>query len=374
MDLKERITAPGPKKILTIDGGGIRGIIALEVLARIESILRKKSGRNNLVLCDYFDFFAGTSTGAIIAAALAMKWPVDKLRKFYLEQGANMFDSASIFERYKFRYDGDNLEGMLQKEFGAATALGDVTGALLMMVMRNATTDSPWPVCNNPFAKYNQPQRRDPPHGDCNLDFPLWQLVRASTAAPTFFPPEVIRVGDKRFIFVDGGVSPYNNPSFQAFLLSTVEPYKINWEAGERNILLISVGTGLVPDANLRLAAGDMNLLYSASHLPSVLIGAAQIEQDLLCRVFGKCLAGDPIDREIGALIDARSPAQPKLFTYARYNTDLTAGALKSICLDNIDPAHVQKMDSVRYVGEMQEVGKAVAEVRVKEEHFASFF
>ena len=56
-----------------------------------------------------------------------------------------------------------------------------------MMVMRNHSTDSPWPVSNNPYAKYNDRSR-----DDCNLDLPLWQLVRASTAAPTYFPPEVV--------------------------------------------------------------------------------------------------------------------------------------------------------------------------------------
>ena len=81
-----------------------------------------------------------------------------------------------------------------------------------MMVMRNATTDSPWPLSNNPKAKYNDAAR-----ADCNLKLPLWQLVRASTAAPTYFPPEVVRVG-RDFIFVDGAVTMYNNPAFQLFL------------------------------------------------------------------------------------------------------------------------------------------------------------
>jgi uncharacterized protein len=53
--------------------------------------------------------------------------------------------------------------------------------------MRNVTTDSPWPVTNNPYAKYNARNR-----ADRNLDLPLWQLVRASTAAPVYFPPEVV--------------------------------------------------------------------------------------------------------------------------------------------------------------------------------------
>ena len=77
----------------------------------------------------------------------------------------------------------------MQEVFGRDTTLGsDKLKTVLMMVMRNATTDSPWPVSNNPFAKYNQRVRDDgSSRDDCNLDIPLWQLVRASTAAPVYF-------------------------------------------------------------------------------------------------------------------------------------------------------------------------------------------
>jgi patatin-like phospholipase/acyl hydrolase len=66
--LEKRITALGPKKILALDGGGIRGMLTVEVLAEIEELLRKALKRDaNFVLADYFDYIAGTSTGAIIA-------------------------------------------------------------------------------------------------------------------------------------------------------------------------------------------------------------------------------------------------------------------------------------------------------------------
>src|SRR5882757_5466970 len=118
-----------------------------------------------------------------------------------------------------------------------------------MIVLRNATTDSPWPLPNNPKAKYNLPDRPG-----SNLELPLWQLVRASTAAPTYFPPEVINVGAKEFIFVDGGVTMYNNPAFQLFLMATAEPYHLGWETGENKMLLVSVGTGASANANSNLS------------------------------------------------------------------------------------------------------------------------
>jgi uncharacterized protein len=371
MSLAEKIKGGGQKKILALDGGGIRGILTVEILARIEELLRQKSGRGqDFVLADYFDFFAGTSTGAIIAACLSWGMTVDRIRDFYLQNGTEMFDKASLLERYyRHKFDSEKLSARLREEFGAETTLGsDKLKTLLMIVLRNASTDSPWPVSNNPAAKYNDCTRPD-----CNLNLPLWQLVRASTAAPTYFPPEIVTIGTREFIFVDGGITMYNNPSFQAFLMATVEPFDLNWPAGQDRMLIVSVGTGTSPDANADLRPDEMNVLYNASSLPSALMFAALNEQDFLCRVFGKCLAGDPLDRELGDMIGKRGPTQHKLFTYVRYNAELTRAGLNELGLGDVEPTNVQQLDSVEFVKDLQRVGETVAERKVKAEHFAGF-
>src|SRR5215213_5030930 len=126
-----------------------------------------------------------------------------------------MFDKASLFRRLRYKYEDEKLAQRIQQEIGAETTLGsEQLRTLLMLVMRNASTNSPWPLSNNPRALYNLRTRPGKPYS--NLDLKLWQLVRASTAAPTFFPPEVIDFeGDDgepyEFIFVDGGVTMYNN-------------------------------------------------------------------------------------------------------------------------------------------------------------------
>src|SRR5918999_673795 len=371
MSLADKIKGNGPKKILALDGGGIRGILTVEVLAKIESMLRHKLGRgNDFVLADYFDFFAGTSTGAIIAACLSWRMSIDRIRDFYLQNGREMFDKSSLLNRYyRHKFEDQKLSERLRQEFGADTTLGsERLDALLMMVLRNASTDSPWPVSNNPGAKYNDCTR-----ADCNLNLPLWQLVRASTAAPTYFPPEVVRVGQKEFIFVDGGITMYNNPSFQAFLTATVEPFNVKWPAGADRMLLVSVGTGTSPDANADLRPDEMNLLYNASSIPSALMFAALNEQDFICRVFGNCLAGDLLDREVWDMIGKKGPVQPKLFTYMRYNAELTRHGLDELGLTDIEPKNVQQLDSVEFVGDLRRVGSTVAERKVKAEHFAGF-
>jgi hypothetical protein len=373
--LRARVTAPGPKKMLTIDGGGIRGVLALGVLERMEAILREESGRPDLVLADYFDAIAGTSTGAIVAAGLARGMTVQSLIAFYVDSGKEMFRKSSLVRRVWYKYEKKALAQKLRQ----ADAFGDLRlgsqelRTVLMMLMRNATTDSPWQITNNPFEHYNQPG-----HPDCNLRLPLWRLIRASTAAPVYFPPEEIPLGARKFLFVDGGVTMYNNPAFQLFLMMTLDRYwraadpaQVRpWAVGTDKLLLMSVGTGTVSGENQGLSARDMHLLFNAKGIASVLMLGALNEQDTLCRVFGECVAGDRIDRTLDTMIGAKGPMADKLFRYARYNADLTAGGLLSLGFVEIDPPRVQQLDSVKAIDDLLRIGRAVGETKLRKEHF----
>jgi hypothetical protein len=359
----------GQRKLLACDGGGIRGIISIEILAKIEDELRKVSRTAELVLADYFDYVAGTSTGAIIATLIALGYSTDKIRDFYIKSGVEMFEKARLWERFKTKFRNDKLSAMLQDIIGAETVFGsEKLRTLLMIVLRNATTDSPWPLSNNPNAKFNLPGTPGR-----NTDLALWQLVRASTAAPTYFPPEIIEVDPHEFIFVDGGVTMYNDPAFQLFLMATTQPYRLCWPTGEEKMLLISVGTGASPNANANLSPEEMNLLYNAGAVPGALMSAALHEQDFLCRIFGKCLVGEPLDDEVETVVGQGIPGVPKLFTYARYNAELSREGLDALGLTKINPAHVQQMDSVEYIGEMLQVGQALANQKVSATHFVGF-
>ena len=388
MTLAARIGKTGAKKLLALDGGGIRGAMSVEILAAIEAKLRAQriaegvmQASDKFVLADYFDYIAGTSTGAIIASCLAWGMSVDAIRAFYEENGEAMFDAESIQRRFTLNKFSDKklaqkLQDVFREDDGRlATLASSKLHTLLMMVMRNATTDSPWWVCNNPNAKYNRPERRAADKQDCNLDVPLWQLVRASTAAPVFFPPEMVPFGDKKFEFVDGGITPHNNPAFQLFLMATAAPYCLKWPAGEDKMLLVSVGTGASPDTEVSFLTRLLgkSVAYQATHVPNNLMYAMLNEQDMLCRVFGKCLWGAKLDNEVGDLIGASGPAQPKLFTYMRYNAELTRKGLDGLGLKNIEPEAVRKLDAVENLKELQAIGKAVANSSVKIEHFSGF-
>ena len=374
MSIAEKLSGLGPKRLLALDGGGIRGIISIEVLAAIEALLQRRLNRgDDFVLADYFDYIAGTSTGGIIAACLAWGMRMSEVRTFYRENGKTMFDKASLLRRFRYKYEDAALAGKLREVFsehGEPSTLGsERLRTLLLLVMRNSTTDSPWPVCNNPRAKYNDRARPD-----CNLNLPLWQLVRASTAAPTYFPPEVIDVGSQRFTFVDGGITPYNNPAMQLYVMATLPQYRLGWPTGEDRLLIVSIGTGISPEANEDLAPGDMNLLYNATSLPSALMAGALHQQDLLCRALGKCLYGDEMDREIGSMIWDEAHAGPaRQFTYVRYNAELTSRGLKEYGLSDVRSENVQQLDSITYITDLMRVGRAVGE-RIRDEHFPVAF
>jgi uncharacterized protein len=401
MSIADKLKKDGPKKLLSLDGGGIRGLITIEVLAKIEQLLRTQSGNRKLVLADYFDYIAGTSTGAVIGTLLSLGKSVEEIRKTYLTMGEMMFSKPAILQRFKkidktkrgteiaanlitnflanrvkwlkMPYSEYPDEPMIQKLCelvgGDAVSLGtDHLRTLLMVVLSNASTDSPWPISNNPYARYNDRARPD-----CNLDVPLWQFVRASTAAPTVFPAQEIHCGPKQFMFIDGGVTPYNNPAFQLFLQTTLEPYHLQWPVGEKEMLLISIGTGLNPEVDLGLQRKDLGFQRIVEIAMAAQFNSAIYQQDLLCRTFGRCLAGGKLDSEVKDMIGIPAPGAPKLFTYARYNVELTESGLKEIGLSDVDPKHVSKLDSVQYMDELVRVGKRVADRKVDAKHFDGF-
>jgi uncharacterized protein len=377
--LEERYATRRPRKMLTLDGGGIRGVLTLQVLIRMEEMLREHSGQGeNFRLCNFFDYIGGTSTGAIIAAGLARGMSAKELSDFYMKTGPAMFDKSFILFRLRHLYESKPLAEELQKTFGADTNLfPQHLKCLLLIVTRNVSTDSPWPISSNPDAKYNQPDR-----GDCNLCIPLWQLVRASTAAPIYFAPEVLQWDkndpSKTFVFEDGGLTPYNNPAFLLSRMATVKQYNLNWETGEDKLLVMSVGTGAAPKVDAEIYSSGKNAITNLASFPSALMYGAQVDQDINCRTVGRCVHGADIDEEIGDLIprdDAGNeiPLSQDLgrrFLYARYNAELTSQWLNNRGLGDVDPTQVAQLDSVAHVNDLVRVGQAVAD-DIKIEHFS---
>jgi hypothetical protein len=359
------------KRILSLDGGGIRGVFTLEILLRIEQLLREHSGNPHLVLADSFDFFAGTSTGAIIATCLSWGLTVDDVLKLYVEHGRKMFQPVSWRHPYRrifvSKYEAKPLTEILQRVFsedgaGKTPALlgTKLLKKLLLVVVRNQTTGSAWPLTNNPHAVYN-----DPSLPDCNLNVPLWKIVRASTAAPVYFDPEEIVLGGRKYVFVDGAITPYNNPAAIAAMTAILPSYCVNWEPGPEKIRLISIGTIRVTSAAFSTTANQMWLGYHLPRIPAALIQGIALEQDLICRCLGECLFGEELDSEIGNLVGLPNPER-KWFSYVRYNRSYLGKEAEEILQKDSD---IAKLDAVQAIPLLRGVGRDYARENVRLEH-----
>ncbi len=357
---------PVPHKLLSIDGGGVRGVVALEVLARIEQVLRDETGDPELVLGDWFDYVGGTSTGAIIAGGVALGLPVSRIQRLYRDNMRSIFTRAGILDLVRARYDEQGIESVLRREFGEDRTLGSPDlRCLLMLGLRNTSTGSPWPVSSNPGGRYNQ-------GAGSNLELPLWQLVRASSAAPTFFVPEEVVVGGRTFVFSDGAVTTLNNPALQLALMATLPAYGLGWPTGRDELLLVSVGTGTSERLQTDLRADDLNLLDYATQVPEALIHSAAVQNDYLCRVLGECRAGPPLDNELGDLVGGAGLLAEPLFSYVRYDAETHPASLEQLGVGHLSTESLDRIDGVEFIEDMCEFGRALATL-VGPAHLAGF-
>lgn len=122
--LRERYQQQFSHRMLALDGGGIRGLVTLGILEKIERLIAEQTGKK---LCEYFDYIAGTSTGAIIAAGLARGLTTADLIEFYKQSGKQMFEHSFLIERLKYFYTADPLKEQLQDVFGKDTNLFPTT-------------------------------------------------------------------------------------------------------------------------------------------------------------------------------------------------------------------------------------------------------
>jgi patatin-like phospholipase/acyl hydrolase len=376
------------KRILALDGGGIRGVFTLEILLKIEELLREHYRQQDpekaktFVLRDHFDFLAGTSTGAIIATCLCWGMSVERVMDLYMDYGPKMFQPVPwyrpitryLIARLNAKPLTEQLQRLFPKEGGEDPTLGcsRLTDGekknLLMVVVHNLTTGSAWPLTNNPLAKYANRSRPD-----CNLNIPLWKLVRASTAAPTYFPPEEVKLGDEIRTFVDGGITPYNNPALIAAMTAILPGYRVNWTPGPENIRVVSVGT-IQFSSEVRVKNQKLWVGYYASQIPEALLQAMSWQQDYLCRFLGDCIfaetTGSVLDSEVGDLlagnVESAPPRGRSWFSYVRYNRTYRKDDLEKILREH---PLLAKMDAVEAIPSLRRVGREYADEHVKLNH-----
>jgi len=208
--------------------------------------------------------------------------------------------------------------------------------------------------------------------------------VRASTAAPVYFPPETISWDKndlkKSFVFVDGGTTAYNCPAFVMVRMATHPAYRLNWPMGEKKMLVVSVGTGSAPKLGATVDDPDTNVVANLLNTLGAVMNQAQVDQDVNCRSVGRCTYGAELDREFGDGVPRGADNQKiplshdlgRAFLYARYDAALTRKGLDDLGLPTIDPDDVSKLDAVEHVDALFEIGRKVGE-RVDLGDFGTF-
>lgn len=378
--LSDRLAAPGPKRILSLDGGGIRGAMTLGYLDKIEQVLAERHEKSGVIkkedfrLHHYFDLIGGTSTGSIIAALLAVGgYKVSEIKEMYRELGKKIFsdkNGLNVFGKQLYinrKYDAAPLKDELDRIFKDAR-LGDESNKTgFCAVTKRLDTFSTWPVLNNPKAKFYENNR-----------FMVKNIVRASTAAPSFFEPELVDVGEgEQGIFVDGGMSMMNNPSLQLFLAATLKGFNLSWQTGADQMLIISVGTGRRDKKLVGKKYKDPNLLVTAQLAPDQFMTDANELVELMMHFIGKGLGKlRKIDEEVGDLSEDAINGQ-KAFSYLRYNVEMHPDTFERLKLEGIEQQRIEdlmNMDAAKNVDELIGIGEKAAEAEVSANHFPSHF
>lgn len=396
---------PGPKRILALSGGGVRGAITVAFLKRIEEILDARAGRP-VRLADYFDLIGGTSTGALIAGGLALGYRVDQITSFYTEHATDVFAPRSGFLQLPFlqsKFDVCGLRDQLETVIGERK-LGTpdlVTG--FACITKRIDTGSVWMIANNPRSPYWD----DGETYIGNKHYSLANLVRASTAAPQYFDPELLPIGasilppelqgeggvaaalaamgaepiqtgwdtgnvdwSQYGLFVDGGVSPYNNPSLALLQLVALKAFGLNWPLGPDALSITSIGTGLFRPRLISDSLGFGRVLKLAVHALISMMADAEKQSMTMLQWLGETSRPRVIDSEIGDLA-GEGPPGGKLFRFTGYDVELEPEWLKQELGEDIDAeavADLRRIDNAAAAKQLYRIGQVAAEKQIHAE------
>jgi hypothetical protein len=363
---------PGHKRVLSLDGGGVRGAITLAFLERLEALLEEIEGKP-VLLGDWFDLIGGTSTGAIIGAGLALGFRAADLCDFYRRLGPRVFRrSMWRLTGLRARFDSLCLKSELHSVIGERTLDSEDLRTGLCIVTKRLDTGSTWVVMNNPRSTFWE----TPADGSFigNRHYPLVNLVRASTAAPNYFDPEPIEIvsGSTPGVFVDGGISPHNSPALHLFMVAALPPYGLCWPLGVENLTVISIGTG---SYRPRIALQELPLLRTmgiALHALTAQVSDAQQLVDMLMSWLGRTPLSWPINTELGDLGQAPPPYGRELFNFLRYDVKLEQEWLEKELGIVLDPRTVRmfrRLDAAENIPALYDFGVQAAERQMQRQH-----
>lgn len=260
------------RTLLSLDGGGIRGLIPALWLVEVERRLRR-SGKGSVR--DHFDLIAGTSTGSILACGIASGLSPQQIADLYVQRHQEIFPGGAMRLWSRMgrlftqgpsapKYDGKGLRAVLSSVLGGNT-LKHLSPRTLVVsydtIARSAVI----------FKS----------HKEEHWELPVWQVCVASSSAPTYFPGHIMDVEGKRCALIDGGVVA-NNPTACA----VAEALRLNREAGtpEQPLMVVSIGTGQVTRPIPAEATQEWGALEWALPIIDVLFDGASKSVDYIAR------------------------------------------------------------------------------------------
>ena len=392
--LEQHLFAPGPKRILALDGGGVKGIITIAFLEKIEEILKQRSGRgDDFRLCDYFDLVGGTSVGSLLATLIALGYSVSEIKSMFNAWTPQIFRHPwPAIPLLTPRFSSRGLKKRARQLLGEHTLEDADLKTGLAIITKRIDTGSPWVLTNNPRSKY----WNDPADGSYlgNRHYRVADLVCASTAAPFYFAPKRIRMVPRATrpkvppgLFVDGGVSPFNNPALMLLMLAGIKGYGFQWGLGADHLLMASVGTGsyrmgLQPEFWMRRVPG----YFAARAIQGLMADSDQLSLTLLQWLSAPKRPWE-INSEIGTMEgELLGPADQKgdpkpLLAFVRYDTRLEASWLTKTfgerlrqTINDVFIEALRQLDRPDMMEKMYGVGALAAQEQVTTDDFPEIF
>jgi len=329
-------------RILSIDGGGIRGILPGIILDQIEQKIQKKTGNASIKLADMFDFMAGTSTGGILALAYLTpneknrpKFTAHEVVNIYLNRGDNIFD-VSTWQKIKSGY------GITDEKYNAfelEQALEDTFEELTLSNLLKPCIISSYDIKNGKPHFFKQ-------HKSANAayNFKVKDVARATSAAPTYFEAAYIKdeLGTP-YPLIDGGVFA-NNPSLVAYSeVSSMNFENMDHAPAAKDMMIVSMGTGSVRTGYEYEKAKDWGAIGWIKPIIEIMMsGNSQTVHHHLKQIFGTLEEQDQKDYH---------RLEPKIIT-------------ADTGMDNASIANLQKLkeDGLSYIS-MEAVDKELDEI-----------
>lgn len=231
-------------RILSIDGGGLRGIVPVLILKELE----KRTGKR---IHEMFDLIAGTSTGGLIACALTIsddgvnpKYNLDDIEKIYTERGKEIFPEKGFFGRLFSK--AISLKNPKFKDTGIDKVLNDILGSKRLADCLKPLFITSYDLYNNEAVLFKSRHAVE----EYNSNARLYDICRATSAGPTFLPAYNFDYAGKQRTCIDGGVF-MNNPAVGAIIEGSKymnQAYYNRPGLEFKDIAVLSLGTGHYTD------------------------------------------------------------------------------------------------------------------------------